>query len=918
MTASSSSPSESGRWTALWVVALISFVAQLGLCHFFSFGQIVPMAIDINPSNLWEFAYHFPPKGTFEVLSWLGVPIEPQPLNPFSLLAHLSPWLFFTFYTPLLATLALLAMAAFLRELELSRPAALFGAVIYAWQGDLLSFVFPAHFGYIATWPFYALAAWGALRVLRTNHWAYAVISGASCGLLVELEFDRGGIATLLIAALYLAVAWQQRAAWKISPTLRIVLGIFAFVFIFGLGLHNSPLFYLGLGGGLLGLLVSLWPLAAIRHLTLCVGTAVIITFAAFLALFQTDIVGVKLGGAQNRDMTYRYVTQFSIGPAETLTYLVPGFFGWHSHSEEGPYWGWIGQTPGWNSKQQEGLRNFNLAISTTGTVATVLGLMGLLLLLPGNWVGPGTLTERQRFFGLVLLALGAIGLVLAWGWHTPLYRPLLLLPLMDKWRDPLKWLELTNFAFITFSAFGVQHLIATLDPEAPDAMTRRVYLKWFTGGMFGLLLLGLLASIPYRAISLSEKLQAETYPPEAIVAIKNTLTTSLLVALVLMALFCCLLYGLWRPAWLRRAELPNPWLHRHWQEMLRPVRLPLTLALGLAVLSVVQLGWVASQFLMPTDLKAISEFNPLVEALQHEGNQVRFSASVDDPMLNMLLLNQFNAAHLSSIDISAASRIPDDINSFFSTLDNTRERLYFLTGVKNLAIPQEMLSQLRADPTLFANIDQNNTMGYTLQPTASPGVPSHALVGLKDYLTKATVVPGAEIIPSDKQMLDRLKDPAWNPRATILLSAPPPMPVSPPAAVSTPELALDQATVLDYTTTSIKIRAFSVNGGFVLVNDQYDPDWETQVDGHDVPLLRADYIMRAVQIPSGVHTITMTYVPQYHLGQMIHNLTGVYLGDLTFYTEPIHLFCDLFMLGAWIVAGLALWLDSPRYSSRR
>ena len=120
-------------------------------------------------------------------------------------------------------------MAAFLRELDISRPAALVGGVVYAWQGDLLPFVFPGHYGYIATWPFYALAAWAALRAQRTRqesraakanesdcalHYVYALIAGASCGLMVGLQPDRGAIASLLIAALYLGPACMGRAPW--------------------------------------------------------------------------------------------------------------------------------------------------------------------------------------------------------------------------------------------------------------------------------------------------------------------------------------------------------------------------------------------------------------------------------------------------------------------------------------------------------------------------------------------------------------------------------------------------------------------------------------------------------------------------------------------------------------------------------
>ena len=76
-----------GPWTSLWIVALISLVAQLWLCQFFSFGERVPISLDVNPSNIWKLAYHFPPTGSFQVLNWLGVAYLPQPLHPFSLAA---------------------------------------------------------------------------------------------------------------------------------------------------------------------------------------------------------------------------------------------------------------------------------------------------------------------------------------------------------------------------------------------------------------------------------------------------------------------------------------------------------------------------------------------------------------------------------------------------------------------------------------------------------------------------------------------------------------------------------------------------------------------------------------------------------------------------------------------------------------
>jgi hypothetical protein len=856
MESSVRSSDSQGPWTSLWVVALLSLVAQLALCQFFSFGQRVPISLDVDPCNLWKYAYHFPPRGEYLVLNWLGIANLPPPLNPFSLAANLPPWLFFTTYTPVIGTLALLAMAAFLRELELSRPAALFGGLIFAWQGDILPFVFPGHYGYIATWPFYALAAWGALRSQRTGHWAYALICGASCGLMVGLQPDRGAIASLLVAALFLAPV-----VWKLAP----------------------------------------W-LGQVRRLALCAAVALLISLAAFLALFQSFIIGVSMGGQTTREQTYKFDTQFSYGPEESLTYLVPGFFGWHTNSTDGPYWGRIGQWPGWE-KKHEGTRNLNLAISTTGTVATALALLAALLLLPGvnkGWPGPHRMSGRQLLYGRVLLGCGLVALVLAWGYHTPLYRALFLLPLMDKWRNPLKWLEMTNFALVTLSAMGVQHLFASLHSDDPVAATRlRRSLLAFMDGVLVLLLLTLLASYPFT-IQLAGTLQKEDYQPGAIASIMSTVHTSLFVALALMALADIMLRLLWRPDRLRNWKLENPWLHRVWQKMLEPRHLPLTLALGLAGLGVIQLAWVATQFIRPTDISILTQTSPLLEELKSQGPTVRVSVAPEDPMLNVLLQNQFADPRISCLDISAASRMPDALEAFFHALDGDRSRLWFLAGVKNLVIPQSDFADVQADPRVKANIDHVD--GYMLQPTDSPNLPSHALIQFRNFLNKANFVPGAEVIPSDAAQLDRLKNPNWNPRETLLLAAPavsPPEGAPLPPAVKSPEVTLG-----DYDAHRIDFMAQIPKAGYVLINDAYDPDWQVRLNGRPAPLLRADYLLRAIAVPAGVSAVTLDYVAHYRIG------------GLKLPVVVMNLVSDVAMLVAWIVAGLALWRSRKTVSA--
>jgi hypothetical protein len=835
-----------GRWTSLWIVAVISLLGQLAICQFFSFGVYVPESIDMNPSNLWKLAYHFPPTSLFLVLNWFGVPNLPTALNPFSLAAATWPtWLFFTAYAPLIGFCSLLAMAAFLRELELSRPAALFGGVVFAWQGDILPFVLPGHFAYITFWPFFAVAAWSTLRAQRTGHWAYALLSGAACGTMLGLPTtaDRGALASLFIAFLYLAPV-------IFSQPCRV-------------GTH-------------------------FLHLGICAVTAFLISIAPLLAIFQSQISNVKVGGHSHFEEIYKFCTQFSLGPLETFTFLVPGFFGWHSNSDVGPYWGLIGQTPGWPDKH-EGMRNLNLAISTIGTTASVLALIGAFILLPFAWLGRAQISTRSQFYARTLLGLGAVALVLSWGYHTSFYRPLFALPFMDKWRNPLKWLELTNFSLVALSALGVHHLIATFTSESPEQKTTQRQLFRFSLIALALLLLAYLVSHLFT-IYLAPELAAESYQPGEIKDIINTIYSSLRMACLLMVLFCVLLYAMGRPEKLRTWTLINPFLNRVWHLMLLPTNLALTLALSLALLSVVQLAWVTSHFIEPRSFTSLTVTNALIDALKAEGSQVRVSVAVEDPVLSILLQNQFNATDISSVDISAASRIPDDLNAFFRALGSDRQRLWFLAGVKNVAIPQEFMPQLRADPLVAANIDHAD--GYTLVDV-NPDLPSHAIVGLRDYLSKATLVPIAEFL-SPEDILKRLDNRDWNPRATVLLD-PSLKKLSPPAEAGAKPSAKNTVEVTTYNPTQIAIHVQSTTGGYVLINDQYDPDWQVQVNGHAADLLRADYLLRAVEVPPGESFITMRYVAHYHIAGF--NLS----------VRRTHLFSDAVMLAAWITAFVAL-----------
>ena len=66
--------------------------------------------------------------------------------------------------------------------------------------------------------------------------------------------------------------------------------------------------------------------------------------------------------------------------------------------------------------------------------------------------------------------------------------------------------------------------------------------------------------------------------------------------------------------------------------------------------------------------------------------------------------------------------------------------------------------------------------------------------------------------------------------------------------------------------------------GGYLVIDDGWFPGWTATVDGRATPVLRADYLLRAVRLPPGRHTVRMVYAPLIFLLGMAITLATVAL----------------------------------------
>ena len=71
------------------------------------------------------------------------------------------------------------------------------------------------------------------------------------------------------------------------------------------------------------------------------------------------------------------------------------------------------------------------------------------------------------------------------------------------------------------------------------------------------------------------------------------------------------------------------------------------------------------------------------------------------------------------------------------------------------------------------------------------------------------------------------------------------------------------QVTLTEYEANRLTYEVNSRNGGIVVFSEIYYPGWTCTIDGTDTQIARADYVLRAIRIPAGKHTVVMTFDPQ-------------------------------------------------------
>ena len=501
----------------------------------------------------------------------------------------------------------------------------------------------------------------------------------------------------------------------------------------------------------------------------------------------------------------WNYITQWSLVPSEWPDLIASGWGGWSSNNPEGPYWGKLGQSAEWETSRQ-GFRNFKLTSNYFGIIPFLLGAFGIVMAVRNRKNEEG----GQFLFWAIA---GLLGLWLAFGKYSILYKLFYQLPMLGNIRAPIKLLDNFQICLGIVSAYGLDRLLA----DGKGGKILKVF--WLSGAALAgmMLLAGLkLAAFPDMQKAAFSELGFGNF---ADVMVQNMFTAWFHAAL--LALVCAgLIFMVWK------GIAPTKWV-----------------IVAFITLMTVDSLILTSHYFKADDITPLRKGNALITYLeQHQGNERSFFVD-QGGIYNQWLASDGPFHDLNLFNIWQMPRMPLEYKEYLGKVGKNQIRLWELSSIKHVAAPAGIMEQLKKNPELGKRF--KTVLNYQV-PTAQ-GMRPDVLLELSGAVPRFALYQGWDALPLD-QHCDILASPQHDFSSKLLVDS---------------EAGLASVTggkfmPLDGETSkkSAKVEVNASGPSIVRFSQRIQPGWNVRVDGKPAKLIRVDYLCMGVAVPAGQHTV--------------------------------------------------------------
>jgi hypothetical protein len=146
--------------------------------------------------------------------------------------------------------------------------------------------------------------------------------------------------------------------------------------------------------------------------------------------------------------------------------------------------------------------------------------------------------------------------------------------------------------------------------------------------------------------------------------------------------------------------------------------------------------------------------------------------------------------------------------------------------------------------------------------------------------MPRAVLVGNAVVLPRLEDHLKYMKRPDFNPLQQVLLETAPDKNARQSLKAAESPLDGNTVAITKYQPNRIELEAVSDGDTYLVLSELFYPGWHAYVDGSNVQILRADYLLRAIPLIAGRHNIVFVYRPvSFLIGAVLTAFTLLALG---------------------------------------